>query len=151
MIKKLPHFSDAQILAARPAKESVDPRRPYACLLEEEYSAHGKIEQVATIFLTNRECPFRCLMCDLWQNTTDKTVPVDAIVEQIDHALGQAEQQFGSLAKLHQIKLYNAGSFFDAQAIPHAEDKLIAANAEIGMAKADFYPQVHLISSLKKN
>ena len=65
-------------------------------------------------------------MCDLWQNTTDKTVPVGAIVEQIDHALGQAKQQFGSLAKFHQIKLYNAGSFFDAQAIPPAEDTKIA-------------------------
>ena len=78
MIKNLPHFSDAQILAARPAKQLVDPRRPYACLLEEEYSARGQLEQVATIFLTNRECPFRCLMCDLWRNTTDDETEEDA-------------------------------------------------------------------------
>ena len=27
---------------------------------------------VATILLTNRECPWRCLMCDLWQNTLEE-------------------------------------------------------------------------------
>ena len=86
MIKNLPHFSDAQILAARPAKQPVDPHRPYACLLEEEYSSHGQVEQVATIFLTNRECPFRCLMCDLWRNTTDDSIAVGDIPAQIDFA-----------------------------------------------------------------
>ena len=65
-------------------------------------------------------------MCDLWQNTLDETVPDGAIVEQIDHALGQAENELGSLAKLHQIKLYNAGSFFDEKAIPSSEDSEIA-------------------------
>ena len=65
-------------------------------------------------------------MCDLWQNTLDETVPTGAVVEQIDHALGQAEKELGSLAKLHQIKLYNAGSFFDEKAIPSSEDDEIA-------------------------
>ena len=33
----------------------------------------------AVVFLTNRECPFRCVMCDLWMNTLDETVPRGAI------------------------------------------------------------------------
>ena len=65
-------------------------------------------------------------MCDLWQNTLDETVPAGAIAGQIDFALGQAESECGDLAKLRQIKLYNAGSFFDAKAIPEAEDAAIA-------------------------
>ena len=65
-------------------------------------------------------------MCDLWQNTLDETVLAGAISEQIDHALGQAEKELGSLAKLHQIKLYNSGSFFDDKAIPSSEDDEIA-------------------------
>ena len=131
MIKKLPHFSDAQILAARPAKESVDPRRPYACLLEEEYSAYGKIEQVATIFLTNRECPFRCLMCDLWRNTTDDSIAEGDIPAQIDFAfreLGiEAAINSGEIA---QVKLYNSGNFFDAQAISRQDWPGIADRME---------------------
>ena len=31
----------------------------------------GGCVDVATLFLTNRECPFRCLMCDLWKNTLE--------------------------------------------------------------------------------
>jgi len=110
-------FGDAEILAARPAKNSVDANRPYAFLVEPECTAAGHIEDVATIFLTNRECPFRCLFCDLWKNTTDESVPRGAIPAQIDHALEQ-------LPPAQHIKLYNSGNFFDAQAIPpedHAE------------------------------
>jgi hypothetical protein len=92
----------------------LDPRRPSAYLLEEECSATREIVPVATVFLTNRECPWRCLMCDLWRNTLTETVPPGAIPEQIDYALAR-------LAPSRQIKLYNSGSFFDRKAIP-AED-----------------------------
>ena len=112
-------WSDATILAARPPKNSVDPRRPYAYLVEPECAANGEIEDVATIFLTNRECPFRCLMCDLWQNTTDQRVPVGAIPEQINFALSM-------LPPARHVKLYNSGNFFDRQAIP-ADDYLAIA------------------------
>lgn len=57
--------SDREILAARPAKNAVDPHTPYAYLVEPECSAGRSVEDVATIFLTNRECPFKCLYCDL--------------------------------------------------------------------------------------
>ncbi len=51
-------------------------------------TATGEIVPTATVFLTNRECPWRCLMCDLWRNTTIETVPAGAISGQIDYALG---------------------------------------------------------------
>jgi radical SAM enzyme (TIGR01210 family) len=69
---------------------------------------------VSTLFLTNRECPWHCVMCDLWKNTTDTTVPRGAIPKQIDFALSQ-------LPAATQIKLYNSGSFFDSAAIPLAD------------------------------
>ncbi|MEZ6039075.1 MAG: radical SAM protein [Planctomycetaceae bacterium] len=113
-------FSDEQIIAARGARSIPAPWRPYHFLAEEERTATGLIEDVATIFLTNRECPFRCLMCDLWKNTTTETVPLGAIPAQIEFALQQ-------LPSCKHIKLYNSGNFFDAKAIPRADHPLIAA------------------------
>lgn len=110
---------DLEILAARPAKNLVTTDRPYAYLVEPERTADGSIEDVATIFLTNRECPFRCLMCDLWKNTTDQRVPTGAIPAQIDFA-------FERLSPAQHIKLYNSGNFFDAQAIPREDWPAIA-------------------------
>ena len=111
--------SDGEIVAGRPAKNPLDPRRPYSMLVEPERTAEGQVEDVATIFLTNRECPLRCLMCDLWKNTTDETVPVGAIPEQIDYALAK-------LPPAAHIKLYNSGNFFDPRAIPPADHGPIA-------------------------
>jgi radical SAM enzyme (TIGR01210 family) len=102
---------DAWILSHRPVREKRDPYLPYEYFVEEECSARGSVETVATIFLTNRECPFRCLMCDLWRNTLTETVGVGAIPAQIDHALSQ-------LPPARVLKLYNSGSFFDPHAIP---------------------------------
>ncbi len=81
--------------------------------------ANGLPISTATLFLTNKECPFRCLMCDLWQNTLDERVPLGAIPAQIHAALSQ-------LPPAKQIKLYNAGSFFDPQAIPPEDYPAIA-------------------------
>ena len=47
--------TDAEILAARPAKNVVDPYRPYLYQVEPERTAAGNVEDVATIFLVNRE------------------------------------------------------------------------------------------------
>jgi archaeosine synthase beta-subunit len=99
---------DPALLAAR---DALDPRRPHAQWVEVERAQDGRSVRVATIFLTNRECPWRCLMCDLWKNTLSTRVPVGAIPAQIGRALEQ-------LPPAEQIKLYNAGSFFDRQAIP---------------------------------
>ena len=112
-------WDDARILALRPPKNAVDPSRPYAFLVEPERARSGAIEDMAVVFLTNRECPFRCLMCDLWKNTTDERVPDGAIAEQLEYALAR-------MPAARHIKLYNAGNFFDAQAIPPADWPRIA-------------------------
>jgi radical SAM enzyme (TIGR01210 family) len=112
-------LTDAEILAARPPRESLDPWRPGAFFVEDECSANGSIQPVATIFLTNKECPFRCTMCDLWKHTVQQRVPLDAIPTQIDYALER-------LPTASYIKLYNAGNFFDAQAIPREDYPAIA-------------------------
>lgn len=113
---KLPlsDISDQEILDARPPRNSLSIDRPYEFLVEPERSADGLVEDVATIFLTNRECPFRCLMCDLWKNTTVESVPVGAIPQQIDYAMER-------LPNAQHVKLYNSGNFFDHKAIPKAD------------------------------
>jgi radical SAM enzyme (TIGR01210 family) len=99
------------ILRRRPRRHLLDPAVPHGFFTEEEPSGAGAAVTVATILLTNRECPWRCLMCDLWKNTLGKSVPKGAIPGQIRHALG-------SLPPARRVKLYNAGSFFDRRAIP---------------------------------
>ena len=56
-------------------------------MVETEADDDGGAVEVATVFLTNRECPWRCLMCDLWRNTLEETVPEGAIAAQIRYAL----------------------------------------------------------------
>ena len=63
------------ILSKRGEKNEVEFRRPYAWLVEKEHQANGRIEDTAIIFLSNKECSFKCLMCDLWKNTSDVSVP----------------------------------------------------------------------------
>jgi radical SAM enzyme (TIGR01210 family) len=110
---------DTWILARRPVRNSLDPLQPYAFFVEEERSASGEILPIATVFLTNRECPWRCVMCDLWKNTLAETVAVGAIPAQVDYALAR-------LPPARQIKLYNSGSFFDPRAIPVDDYSAIA-------------------------
>jgi radical SAM enzyme (TIGR01210 family) len=62
-------------------------------------------------------------MCDLWKNTLDERVPAGAIPEQIRVALS-------GLQPSRQIKLYNAGSFFDPQQIPLEDDEAIAREVD---------------------
>ncbi|GAA5509822.1 radical SAM protein [Novipirellula caenicola] len=119
MRKPLPHFSSEQIIAARTARNPVDARRAYAALVEPECNANRQVVDVATIFLTNRECPFRCLMCDLWKNTLTSSVKVGDIPHQIRTALQ-------TLPNAREIKLYNSGNFFDRKAIPRQDHAAIA-------------------------
>lgn len=113
---------DRWILAHRGSRNAVDPYRPHAFFVEEEPSENGEISRIATVFLTNRECSWRCTMCDLWRNTTVERTPPGAIPEQIEWALAQISEP------LRQIKLYNSGSFFAPQAIP-PQDYLAIASA----------------------
>jgi archaeosine synthase beta-subunit len=114
-----PVINDRWILAHRGPKNLVDPQMPYAWLVEKERTASGKIEDTAIIFLTNRECSYHCLMCDLWKNTTDEPVPAGAIPHQIARALEV-------MPPARHLKLYNSGSFFDRKAIPEVDYAEIA-------------------------
>jgi archaeosine synthase beta-subunit len=114
------NINDRWILSKRGKKNAVNPRKPYAWLVEKERTASGRIEDSAIIFLTNRECSYHCLMCDLWKNTTDVSVPAGAIPQQIEWALEQ-------MPEARNLKLYNSGSFFDERAIHEEDYKSIAS------------------------
>ncbi len=110
---------DQKIVELRSRKKQLNPFKPYHFLHEQEVDASGTVREVNTIFLTNRECPFKCLMCDLWTHTLDEPTPTGAIPEQINHALQQ-------LPEASVVKLYNNGNFFDARAIPPDDYEAIA-------------------------
>jgi radical SAM enzyme (TIGR01210 family) len=103
-------YDSAMISALRAKKNRVDPFVPYHYLHEKEPGLSGGIESVNTIFLTSKECAFKCLMCDLWKNTLDIPLPEGAILQQIDYALER-------LPEADVVKLYNNGNFFDTKAI----------------------------------
>ena len=110
---------DRWVIAARGPKATLDPSRAYAAVWEEERASSGTLVPTAVVFLTNRECPFHCVMCDLWRHTLDRPVAHGEIAQQIRTALRE-------LPPARHIKLYNAGSFFDPEAIPSADDDEIA-------------------------
>ena len=114
-----PNDRSEWIVAQRPRRATLDPEKPYLFLAEEECAFTGEVVPVSTIFLTNRECPWRCLMCDLWKNTLLGKVVPGAIPRQIAYALER-------LPIARQIKLYNSGSFFDPNAIPPSDYPEIA-------------------------
>ncbi|MGO8926015.1 MAG: radical SAM protein [Limisphaerales bacterium] len=110
----------AWIVAQRPPRAITDPFKPHGFFLEEERSASNRIVSSAVILLTNKECPWRCLMCDLWKHTLARSVLPGAIPRQIDYALKRLQ------ARPEQVKLYNSGSFFDPAAIPLSDYPEIA-------------------------
>lgn len=108
-------------------RAKLNPWRPYAWLVEPEVDATGSLRRMATIFLVNRQCPFDCVMCDLWRYTTRDTIPAGAIVAQLQYARER-------MASCRDIKLYNAGNFFDGKAIP-PEDRLSIAGELSGFRR----------------
>jgi archaeosine synthase beta-subunit len=114
------YISDRWILSHRGTKNYVDPARPYAWLIEKERTVSGVVEDTGIIFLTNMECPYHCLMCDLWKNTTDEPVQTGAVAAQIEWALEK-------MPGIKHLKLYNSGSFFDERAIPETDYEKIAS------------------------
>jgi radical SAM enzyme (TIGR01210 family) len=109
-----------EIEKLRPSRNTLDPAIPYHFLHEEEPDATGALQKVNTIFLTGKECSFKCLMCDLWKNTLPAPTPKGAIIKQIDYATTR-------LPKAEIIKLYNNGNFFDPKAIPPSDHPQIVA------------------------
>ncbi len=108
------------ILNLRKDKNLISEDVPYSVICEEEIDENGISQSTLTVFLSNRECPFRCLMCDLWVNTLDYSVGPGAINRQIAAGISRFPAAV-------QIKLYNAGSFFDPAAIPPDDYSEIAA------------------------
>lgn len=106
-------------MSHRGNKNKVDVFKPNGYFIEKECVAPGVAEDITTILLVNNECPFRCLMCDFWKNTTNNPVPEEAIVTQIKYALSR-------LPATKHLKLYNSGSFFDNNAIPKNDYEKIA-------------------------
>ena len=106
---------DRFVLDRRAPRPEWDPWRYQNVIVEDERAADGVITRCATVFLTGRECPWRCVMCDLWRYTTPFDTPPGAIPAQVAAARraleGEAKPPVG------QMKLYNAGSFFD-HAVP---------------------------------
>lgn len=99
------------IRSMRGEKSAVDRDKPNGWFNEKELALDGEVKEVAAILLTNRECPYSCLMCDLWKHTTDETIPSGAIPVQMEYALRK-------LSPATHLKLFNSGSFFDPGAIP---------------------------------
>jgi archaeosine synthase beta-subunit len=93
-------------------------------MVEDERTAAGETAAVATVFLTGRECPWRCVMCDLWMFTTTQDTPAGAIPRQIADAWAGIASAGGDVPR--RIKLYNAGSFFDPRAVPVADYDAVA-------------------------
>lgn len=111
------------IRSKRTPKNELDPWKPYAFEVEDERSRAGTVDPTGTVFITNRECPFTCLMCDLWKYTTDESVPVGAVDTQVAQALDE-------MPDIRHVKLYNAGNFFDDRAISPEDRGRIAGRMD---------------------
>lgn len=100
------------VLAARGERNRVAADRPVASFLEDEWVTSDSSKRALTVLIANRECPWRCVMCDLWQNTLTRSVSTSDIETQLQHAAGMNAGNF------QWLKFYNSGSFFDRAAIP---------------------------------
>jgi hypothetical protein len=115
---------DRFIVDLRGPRPSHDPWRYQDLAVEDEITERGDVARVGTIFLTGRECPWRCAMCDLWRFTTRGDTPVGAIPAQVAAARRWWEQQAQPVSR---AKLYNASNFFDPRAVPEDDYQAIAA------------------------
>lgn len=118
---------DAFILSRRPARASHDPWQAHGVTVEQEPCADGGLADVVTVFLTGRECPWHCAMCDLWKFAIAEDTPPGAIPFQIRAALQDSGSEAAADPRPRHIKLYNAGSFFDPRAVPPSDYPAIAA------------------------
>jgi archaeosine synthase beta-subunit len=115
---------DRFVLEHRGARALLDPWHHQGVVIEDERTADGHVARVATLFLTGRECPWRCTMCDLWKHTTEADTPRGAIPAQIGAARDELRD---CVPAITTMKLYNAGSFFDPRAVPVSDYDEIAA------------------------
>src|SRR5471030_1685520 len=113
---------DRFMLERRQPRPAHDPWRSQGVFFEDERAADGRIARVAVVLLTGRECPWRCVMCDLWQHTLTADTPPGAIPRQMAEARAAWRAE-----GVTEVKLYNAGSFFDPRAVPETDYDDIAA------------------------
>jgi len=113
---------DRFVVERRGSRPQHDPWRYQGVLVEDERSPDGEVVSIATIFLTGRECPWRCAMCDLWKYTTITDTPPGAITSQLNAARESLTDR-----PVAGVKLYNAGNFFDPRAVPESDYEGIAA------------------------
>jgi radical SAM enzyme (TIGR01210 family) len=113
-----PAERDRFIIDLRGPRPKHDPRRYQDLAVDDELTERGTVARVGTVFLTGRECPWRCAMCDLWRFTTRDDTPAGAIPAQINAALAVWRERGESISRL---KLYNASNFFDPRAVPESD------------------------------
>jgi radical SAM enzyme (TIGR01210 family) len=134
---------DRFVLAARGPRRPADPWAAPRVVVDAEPDVDGGVVEVATLFLTGRECPWRCVMCDLWRDTIETDTPIGAIPHQIRLALPRAAPGAQPAEVRRNLKLYNAGSFFDPRAVPPADDSAIAeAVAGAGRVTVESHPRL---------
>jgi radical SAM enzyme (TIGR01210 family) len=121
---------DRFVLERREQRPQHDPWRYQGLILEEERTAAGHVSPMAVVLLTGRECPWRCVMCDLWQHTISADTPAGAIPAQI----AAARRDWSDHRVITQVKLYNAGSFFDPRAVPEGDYDDVASSLS-GLAR----------------
>ena len=120
-----PAARDRFIIDLRGPRPRHDPWRYQDLAVEDEPTERGDIARVGTVFLTGRECPWRCAMCDLWRYTTREDTPAGAIPAQVEAARRTWRERGEAISRL---KLYNASNFFDPRAVPESDYAPIAAH-----------------------
>jgi len=121
-----PAERDRFIIDLRGPRPIHDPWRFQNLSVDEEPTERGTVARVGTVFLTGRECPWRCAMCDLWRFTTREDTPAGAIPWQVEAARTVWRERGETISR---IKLYNASNFFDPRAVPESDYPAIAARA----------------------
>jgi radical SAM enzyme (TIGR01210 family) len=134
---------DRFVLERRGPRPRPDAWRHQGLIVEDERAPDGTTIRSATVFLTGRECPWRCVMCDLWQYTIAEDTPRGAIPAQIAAAREELERRSETIT---QIKLYNAANFFDPRAVPEGDYETVA-NRLGGLARVVVESHPALIGS----
>jgi len=137
---ELPAARDRFIVDLRGPRPTYDPFRYQGLAVEDELAEHGERARVGTVFLTGRECPWRCAMCDLWRGTTQADTPVGAIPAQLRMARKIWRDAGESIAR---VKLYNASNFFDPRAVPESDYAAVAEElADIEQVIVESHPSL---------
>jgi len=131
---------DRFIIDLRGPRPQHNPRRFQGLSIEDEPTERGDVARVGTIFLTGRECPWRCAMCDLWRFTIRDDTPAGAIPEQVAAARRVWRERGEQVSRL---KLYNASNFFDPRAVPERDyGAIVAQLAGLDQAIVESHPSL---------